>query len=294
MNLLQRLSDIKGLPTLPKIALRIREIIASDTGNASILARIIEQDPSIASNILKVANSTFYSTSGNKITSIKLAITRIGFNEIGHIAMAVSLIKNFSSKSNVLDYKYFWKHSLATGFLTSNIYESVDFSFANRHSLFLAGLFHDIGILVLDQFFHDEFERIIELALKEEISYLEAEKIVIPTENHAVLGSALLEFWNLDLAIISAIRYHHNPEKAPDSFRSIASAAYLAEYILCNSCLGSFEGQISNGNKKALQYLKLTPDNIDSYLRLAEYEVERSDLVLTLESQNSTFQLRAV
>lgn len=294
MNYLQRLSEIKGLPTLPKIALRIREIIISDLGNASMLARIIEQDPSVASKVLKVANSSFYSTSGNRITSIKFAITRIGFNEIGHIAMAVSLIKKFSSKSNVLDYKYFWKHSLAAGFLTNNIHGSVDFSPENRQVLFLSGLFHDIGILIMDQFFHEQFEKIINLAFKEEISYLEAEKKVCPMENHAILGSALLEYWNLDTGIISAIRHHHNPEKAPEKNRTTAYATYLSEYFLCNSCLGSFEGQVLNENRNAMKFLNLTPEDMERYLRLAEYEVDRSDMVLALEMQDSPFQLRAV
>lgn len=296
MNMIQRLTEITELPTLPEIALRIRSLIMSDEGNASMLARLIEQDPSISAKILKVANSSFYCSANNRITSVKTAITRIGFNEIGHIALAVSLIRTFSRKSNVLDYKQFWKHSLTAAYLTSLVAETGNegFSPRERHALFLSGLFHDIGILVYDQFFHQQFEQIIEHAFKQEISFLDAERDLYPSETHVALGAALLELWKIDLPVISGIRFHHNIEKAPVNLRPVAAATYLSEYILCNSGLGSFEGLIRNGNKNIISFLKLTKEMLNNYITLAEYEVERSDLILALETDSPVFQLRAV
>lgn len=296
MVILQRLSEIQELPTLPEILLRIRGLIASDEGDASMLARIIEQDPSISSKVLKVANSSFYCSINQRITSIQVAITRIGFNEIGNIAMAISLIRNFSRKSNLLDYKLFWKHSLTAAFLSDMTADTCGITFTprERQSLFLSGLFHDLGILIYDQFFHDQFEIILNHAIAKEISYLEAEKEVASSESHAIVGSALLELWKIDSPVISAVRFHHNPEKAPENFSTIACANYLSEYILCNSGLGSFEGQMEHGDKSVITSLQINNDLMSSYFKLAEYEVEKSDLVLALESDNSVLQLRAV
>ncbi len=296
MNLLQRLSEIHELPTLPEIALRIQALISSDEGDAAMLSRIIEQDPSLSAKLLKVANSSFYSSAANKITSVKVAITRIGFNEVGHIALAVSLIRTFSKKSNILDYKAFWRHSLSSAFLTRMAAESSGLIFSPRdqHSFFLSGLLHDIGILIYDQFFHEQFEKIMDYALKKEISYLDAEKEVVPLETHSVIGSALLELWKLDTPVISSIRYHHNPEKSPEQFSAESMATYLSEFILCNSHLGSFEGLITNDKKEILNILQMTPNMMNSYLHLVEYEVEKSELVLALEADNSVFQLRGV
>lgn len=295
MNMIQRLSEIQELPTLPEIALRIRALIVSEEGDASMLARLVEQDPSLSAKVLKVANSTFYCTPNKKIMSVKLAITRIGFNQIGHIAMAVSLIRQFSRKSEILDYHQFWKHSLTCAFLTSLIPDNAGNGITEQnHTLFLSGLFHDIGILILDQFFHKQFEQIIDYAMEKEISYLEAEKELFPNETHAALGSALMEMWKIDLTVANSVRYHHNPEKAPVNLRSFIWANYLSEYILCNSGLGSFEGMIQNGNKDVIGALHLTPDMVCSFLKLAEYEVDRSDLILALETNSSTLQLRAV
>lgn len=294
--MMQRLSEITELPTLPEIAFRIQTLINSEEGDASMLARIIEQDPSLSAKILKVANSSFYSTSISKISSIKIAITRIGFNEVGNIALAVCLIRNFSKNSNILDYRQFWKHSLSSAFLTKMAVESSGLSLSPReqHGFFLSGLLHDIGILIYDQFFHEQFEKIIDYALKKEISYLDAERDLVPQENHCVVGSALLELWKLDISLISSIRFHHNPEKAPEQFRPATMATYLSEFILCNSHLGSFEGLITDGKKDIVSALQMTPDMISDYMRLVEYEVEKSELVLALDSDNSVFHLRGV
>lgn len=296
MNLIQRLSSIQELPTLPEVALRIRALVISEEGDASMLSRIIEQDPSLSSKILKVANSSFYCSAGRRINSIKNAITRIGFNQIGNISMAVCLIRQFSRKSNILNYKQFWKHSLSAAFLTSLVHDTSSETSLNneKQSIFLSGLLHDIGILIYDQFFHEEFEKIIDYAMQKEISYHEAELELFPNETHAAIGSAFLEMWKLDSSVISSIRYHHSPEKAPENFRPYVFVTYLTEYILCNSSLGTFEGMVVPGNKQVLNALSLTPDMIESFLKLAQYEVERSDLIMALESDNSTLQLRTV
>jgi HD-like signal output (HDOD) protein len=296
MSILQRLSEIHELPTLPEIAFRIQALISSDEGDASMLARIIEQDPSLSAKLLKIANSSFYSSSANKITSVKVAITRIGFNEVGNIVLAVSLVRSFSKNSNILDYRLFWRHSLSSAFLTRMTAQAsgIEFTAREQQGYFLSGLLHDIGILIYDQFFHDQFEEIIDYALVKEISYLDAERAIVPLETHNVIGCALLELWKLDIPIVSSIRYHHNPEKAPDQFRPISMATYLSEYILCNTNLGSFEGLITNGNKNILNTLQMTPDMMTGYMRLVEYEVEKSELVLALEADCSVFQLRGV
>jgi HD-like signal output (HDOD) protein len=296
MNALQRLSEIQELPTLPEMALKIRTLIYSDESDATILARLIEQDPALAAKILKVANSSFY-CQGNKINSIKLAVTRIGFNEVGHIALAISMIKKFSRNSDLLNYKQFWRHSLAAGYLCAMSGHSggQELSSIDSHLLFLSGLFHDIGILIYDQYFHAEFEEVMKYACDKEISFIEAEKELCNSDNHAIFGSALLELWKIDLQIVSGVRYHHQPEKAPQNFSLISSATYLAEYILCNSGLGHFEGSIPNGNKQAMEMLHITPEMASRFMNLADYEVERSDLVTALESEVSySSQLRSI
>lgn len=285
MSLLQRLQEIHELPTLPEIALKIRELITSDDGDASSLASIIEQDPSLSAKVLKVANSSFYCSLNSRITSVKYAVARIGFNEIGNLAMAVSFIKQFSRKSALLDYKKFWRHSLTSAYLTSLVASVNNSAFPGqlRQKLFLSGLFHDIGLLVFDQFFHPQLKQIITLADAEQMSYIDSEKKLFPGETHADLGSTLLELWKIDLHIINGIRFHHNPENAPEEFRSVASAVYLSEYVLFNSGPGSFEGVVDIDNNASVEALHFKADMLKEYLDIAEKEIRRSDLLQFLE-----------
>ena len=103
-----------------------------------------------------------------------------------------------------------------------------------------------------------------------------------------------MELWKIDLQVVNGIRYHHQPDKAPQKYSLISSATYLSEYILCNSGIGHFEGNIEQGNKHALKNLHLTPDMINGYLSLTENEVQRSDLIVALDSDNTVSQLRSI
>ena len=297
MNIIQRLSEISNLPTLPEIILRIEMLIMSEEGNATLLARIIEEDPSLTAKVLKVANSSFYRTSEKKISSISRAITRIGFNEIGHIALAVNFVQQFSQKSNVLDYREFWKHALTAAHLCSMIAQENAcgrFSQTDRHALFLAGLLHDIGILIYDQFFHAEFEQIIETAIKKETSFLDAELQVVPKELHGKVGSALLERWKIDNNVIAAIRFHHVPGKASENYRIYVLVTHLVEYYLCNHALGSFEGSMEALPFDMVAELNISHDTLTELYQKALDEVENSNLVQAFESNNDSFRLTKI
>jgi HD-like signal output (HDOD) protein len=284
MSIIQRLNSITGLPTLPEIALRVQGLIFSEEGCAVKLSRIIEQDPSLTAVILRVANSGFYG-GGSRISSIPTAITRLGYNEIGHIIMATSIIKTFVRKSGFLDYRLFWRHALTAAHMAhiTSRFSGTKFTADERQTLYLSGLLHDIGILIYDQFFPQEFEEILAYAMKYEVSYLEAEAAVAPKETHAVIGAALLEIWKLCPATISGVRFHHAPERASDKQKSIPFAIYLSEYILCNSGIGSFEGLILRQEGNILNELKISANSLPEYLLEAQNEVDRSDLILAIE-----------
>ena len=296
MGLFQRLSEIQHLPTLPEIVFRIQKLIMSEEGDSTLLARIIEQDPALTAKILKVANSSFYCSSGSKISSISRAITRIGFNEVGHIALAVNFVQQFTHKSDILDYRSFWKHALTSAYLCRYIAENASgiFTARDRHTLFLAGLLHDIGILIYDQFFHDKFEEIMKRAVSEEISFLVAEKRIVSTEMHGTVGGELLGLWKIDPAVAAAVRFHHAPGKSPESHRKLSCVTYLAEHYLCTMALGSFEGSMEPGSLDALAEISMSHDTVFSLLQRAQIEVEKSELVVAMEKETPYSHLKTI
>jgi len=297
MNIIQRMYEIHELPTLPEVILKISALINSDEGSAASLSRIMAQDPSLTTKILKVANSSYFGQGNQRISSLSLAIARIGFNEVRNIVTAMSCIKQFSKRSTILDYKLFWRHSLTAAYLTKIITDSYPdkFSAEDRQFLFLTGLLHDIGILVLDQFFHEDFEAILDNAMKNEISFLAAEQAVVGKETHQVVGSALLEFWKLDAAVISGVRFHHlGFEKASSNYRLISIVTYMVEYILCNCSLGSFEGSIAELDKAITETFKITPDGMALLFAAAEAYVDKSDLIIAMGMSGSQNEFRMI
>lgn len=296
MNLIQHLSEIRYLPTLPEIVIRIQKLIMSEEGNAALLAGIIEEDPALTSKILKVANSSFYCASAGRITSVSLAITRIGFNEIGHIALAIHLVRQFSQKSNALDYKTFWKHSLTAAYLCKKIGESQKELFTENecHILFLSGLLHDIGILVYDQFFHQEFEVIINEAIKKETSFLMAEQSIAPNELHSDIGSMLLKLWKFAPEIETTVRFHHNFDNAPEIYRNLVFVIYLAEYYLCSLSLGSFEGSMEADEPEIPAVFDLKHETVIELIKNTESDVEKSNLVQAFGGGSSDLKLNSI
>jgi HD-like signal output (HDOD) protein len=296
MNVVQRLYEITELPALPEILVRVQRLVNSEEGNATILAKIIQQDPSLAVKVLKVANSAFFCPANQRISSLQLAIARIGFNEIRSIIMAITLIKQFSKKSNVLDYKQFWRHSLASAYFSQTIINALPakYSSEERQICFLSSLLHDIGILVYDQFFHKEFEQIMNSALSQEKPFLFAEQMVAGKESHPMVGSALLELWKIESPVISGVRFHHVFDKAPDNHARFWAVTYLAEYVLCNLALGSFEGTIQEVKKSIWDILGLSPDSLGALFTKAEIDVEKAGVVLEMETGGPNTQLRMV
>ncbi len=297
MNIIQRMYEIHELPTLPEVILKIQALINSDEGSAGSLSRIIAQDPSLTTKILKVANSSYFGQTYQRISSLSLAIARIGFNEVRNIVTAISCIKQFSKRSSILDYKLFWRHSLTAAYLTKIITDSYPdkFSSEDKQYLFLTGLLHDIGILIFDQFFHEDFEIILDYAIKNEVSYLAAEQAVFGKESHQVVGSALLEFWKLDAAVISGVRFHHfGFEKSSSHHRLISMVSCLVEYILCNCSLGSFEGSIAELDKSIADTFKITSEGMAFLFAAAEAYVEKSDLVIAMGMSGSSNEFKMI
>jgi HD-like signal output (HDOD) protein len=284
MNILQRIYEIHEIPTLPEILFKVHTLVNSDEGNAASLARIIEQDPALAAKVLKVANSSFYGVFNQRISSLSVAISRIGFNEVRNIVTAISLIKQFSKRSDILDYKMFWRHSLSAGYLMTALLELLPIeSRPDRQICFLAGLLHDVGILIYDQFFHKEFETIMEHALQNEVSFLGSELSVAGKETHQMVGSALLEMWKIDASVVSGVRFHHyGLDRVPQPHRTIAQLTCLMEFVLCNCGIGSFEGTIYEIDKNVLESFPITSDTVMSLYKTAQAQVEKSDLIVAM------------
>jgi len=207
---LRRITEkIIGLPTLPTIVTQLISLVGNPKSSARDVAQLISTDQALTAKILKVANSAFYGFP-RKIATVQLAIVVLGFEAVKNLGLSVAVLKRFSSGADheLFDRQRFWEHAIGTGVAARQLAKRGGYS--NADEAFVAGILHDIGKLILIEYFFDEFAEALERAEADEITIAEAEEIVLGV-THAEVGGWLAEKWNLPPSLVETITHHHHP-----------------------------------------------------------------------------------
>lgn len=230
-----KLARIHNLPTLPPIIEKLGKAVNNPDADAGMIARIIEDDPSMMARVLKVVNSAFYGLA-EPIHSVQRAIAQMGLVAVNNIAMSTSVFSTFSKKGQTdFNREAFWRHSICAGIAANIIYEKAGPKLKHviqKDVLHLAGLIHDIGKIIFEQFFHNEFINAIEVSKEKQISLHLAEIEVLGVD-HAEIGAWLAGKWKLSPQLTETIRYHHEPSMADDANKDLTNICHIANYI-CN------------------------------------------------------------
>lgn len=233
----KQLSNIGTLPSVPQIITEVSMLLDNDRTSATDLCKVISQDQGIVAKILAVANSPLYGLP-RRVSTIEFAVVIIGFEHIKNILVALSLVEAFKTRNTLnWDQNGYWIHSLLTATAAKRIAD--DLHYPKSGEVFTAGLLHDLGIVVLQRYMHQEFKKIIKLVDGEEIRHYNAEELVLGF-THQDVGEFLLEKWNFPPYISEAVLFHHTPSFA-ERGRVLASLIHLADYMTQRLCVGAFE-----------------------------------------------------
>lgn len=217
---------IEDIPTLPVISMQILRLFRNDNISIRQIEELVEKDPPLAAKILKLVNSSFYGLL-NRVSSIEHAIIILGVNEVRSIAMGFAVQNHFKTHSNGFEPAMFWKHSIICSQIAKFL--SKYFNMVDDGTYFLAGLIHDIGKLVVDQYFPDEFKAIIAYITSNRSTFSKAEKDLLGV-THYQIGAKLLRQWNFPEKVIMQIFYHHAPWH-DKNFTSESTILYLANML---------------------------------------------------------------
>jgi HD-like signal output (HDOD) protein len=209
---LARLENVENLPTLPAVVRQLQVLIDNPRSNMAQIAAVITRDQAIATRIIRLTNSAFYGLSG-RITSIQHAIVLLGLNTVKNLVTGVSVVKTFGKLPGapLFDREKFWLHTFACALCARAI--ATDLKAEEPEDYFLAGLLHDMGILILDQFFQTEFIEILQRSTIDRIDYIDAEKAVLGL-THEEVGEFVAMKWKLPEVLMHSIRFHHKPTLA--------------------------------------------------------------------------------
>ncbi len=202
----RKLESLTNIPSIPFVISQVLGAVDNENLSASALASLIEKDQSLTIKVLTVANSPFYGFS-RRISTIDLAIVILGLNTIKEIVLSLAIQKFFTNvRKDIFDVKSFWQYSVFCGAAGRVLARKLNYRLVGE--AFVAGLMHDIGILILIQYFSTNFNEIRKRQLYQSMTFVEAEKVVMKC-THSDIGSWLANKWNLPENISKAIQYHH-------------------------------------------------------------------------------------
>ena len=230
-TLVKRLfSRISEVSTLPTVAVKIIEVANDPTTGAEDLLGAVQFDTALAARIMRTVNSSYYSMQ-NKVADLKLAITLLGFKEIRNLAMTAYIAQLFKKGSGHGTYtrEGLWNHMIGVGIVSQLVAETC--GRVPAREAYLAGLLHDLGLILEDQYLNKPFCKVIDL-LTEDTPLREIEHKVMGFD-HAELGEYVASQWSLPRHLTATIRYHHSPLEYAGEHRDMVFVVALADFF-CN------------------------------------------------------------
>ena len=286
-QLKDRIQHFANLPTLPQVATRLMNMINNPLTSASDVAFIVGQDLSLSAKVLRLANSAFYGIP-RTITSINNAVVILGLKVINTMVLSLTVFDMFPEDRRIaalFNRKAFWLHSLSCGliakFLATRIRKVVLF---DPEEAFCAGLLHDIGKVVMEQYLHDDFHLALEFAAGNKIPIHQAESCQLGYA-HTDIAEWLTENWSLPSEIRLSLIFHHDPASSIQC-RDIVSLCHLADWLCYETGMvidGDF--QPPHLQEDCIKLLKLQPQDIDAIKELLPSELEKTSIFFDVTSE---------
>ncbi len=232
------IQDIKTLEPISEVTHHLLDVLDDKTSNAEDIAKIIQYEPTVTTNVIRTCNSAYYGREGS-INSINDAITILGTDKVVDIVFYQSGRKALSQGQNGYKDEHegvLWKLSVSSAIMAKQI--ALRTGSHRTNLIFTAALIKDIGKTVLGRFVKGSVEKINKLVDSQNLSFADAERKVIGID-HAELGGLIAKSWNFPHKIEQIIRHHHTTDSSVIADNDIATV-YLADKICMLMGLGGW------------------------------------------------------
>lgn len=236
------LTQIERLPSLPTVILEVMRIANNPKSNASSFDEALKQDQMLTARVLKLVNSSFFARM-RKVTTISESVVVLGFNTLKSVVTAAGASRVLGKKMEGYGYGEFglWKHSFATALTSKIIATALKVERTVVEEIFIAGLLHDIGKLVLDPLIRERGSALTDEIATKKKPRIEAERSVLGFD-HAEIGVKVAKKWNLPEQVEEAIAAHHAIENAREHGKTAAVVA-LADNLMNAAGVGLVGGK---------------------------------------------------
>jgi HD-like signal output (HDOD) protein/ActR/RegA family two-component response regulator len=232
---------VSGLMAFPFTVAKVLQLAESEKSAAGDLAKVIQADPVISAQLLKISNSVLFASLNRRIASVKDAIIRVGFRETKRLVMSMSVMTLFSDQNKNLgfDRTDFWYHSLVCGIISERLAKQI--GTLSAEEAFLAGILHDFGILLLDEFFPAIFSKALEETVDKGQQFIKSEKALLGVTHNDMLAE-LFTKWKLPESISDGIvhqyRFSEYKNNLDTPAKKIALCVGMSDILAKTASLG--------------------------------------------------------
>jgi len=275
-SVVRRIHDIS---TIPQVALKVLEVANDPDSSASDLKEVMETDAALSARVLRFVNSSAYAVR-TKITNLQQAIAYLGMKQIRNIALTASVAEMFRTDAGIEPYKRsgLWKHLVSVGICARLL--AMRRRIGGFEDAFLAGLLHDIGIILEDQYLHPKFRQMIG-ALKPEKTLSEWETEYLGFD-HCQLGEEIARQWGFPENVRAGIAYHHNPAMYRGEQIDIIRCVAVANMVCTLKGISAVGMNLIKVPIWAVQGLNLTKTDITVLAEDLDKEIEQNVMLFEL------------
>ena len=214
---------IDELPALPAAIVQLMELLEDQECPVSSITQVISQDPALTGKLLKVANSAYYGFSG-QIATLDRAVALLGLNMVKSLALSIGVVHVLpqKEKKGAISLQGLWLHSVAVATVCKELADRLQPGGEHEH-LFVVGLLHDVGKILMLHFFPDQFQEALDLTNQPEGPRLHLSESQVIGLDHGQVGAMLLKRWKFPRQVVAPILGHHlHAPAAPDLSRDVA------------------------------------------------------------------------
>jgi len=227
--LLQLFERIVDLTTPPESMLSLIKLLGDANSSSAEICEAIKRDPALTTRILRIVNSSHYGLR-NRVASIPMAVGLLGLREIRALAQRLHCSQLFTASGTYRNYsrRGLWRHSVAVARMSQHIAETIDQP--DVEEIYLAGLLHDVGWMLLDQSLRRSFCKILD-RLTPETPIGEVEQDIL-SFSHTHLGAFVTERWHVPQSIVTVAEFHHSPQHCEGPHRRVVQIVAAANYFI--------------------------------------------------------------
>ena len=251
------------IPAMPNVTQQILMMMSDPDTNAEQLQKVILTDQALTARILKIANSPFYGVP-RTIRTLSTAIMILGYRMIRNIVLAI-VTRSINRKAGLIE-TMMWEHS--TGVSTASFMIAKEIQFPDPEEAFLAGLLHDIGKQIINNYDPERYMHVIDRTYNENLSYYSVEEEIFGF-SHPEVGALVIRKWKLSEELESAIRFHHEGFKStlkeyPYYLGKLSIIVNLADLMCIKLGIGRREplDTINIANSESAALLKLSENKV--------------------------------